>query len=247
MQMVAASKMRTAQQLAIEVRPFVRLLYRIQRMATTHANDFTHPLLEVRPVRMRAVVLVAADKGLCGSLNTNVFRVAAQYNSASTLFLWSRAISPGRGSSRPGKYDIVTVKYTLWTADGRTIDTSSIRAQPSRWTMSELAEGLQLGLALMVAGEARRLWIPPGLSYDWAKSTLVFDVELLNIEAVSDPISDADLLGPPADAPRMPNGVAYRVLRPADSGERPKSETAEQVLTSVYGTSGATTAATTAP
>jgi F-type H+-transporting ATPase subunit gamma len=95
MQMVAASKMRTAQQLAIEVRPFVRLLYRIQRMATTHANDFTHPLLEVRPVRMRAVVLVAADKGLCGSLNTNVFRVAAQYNSASTLF-----ITAGRKASQ---------------------------------------------------------------------------------------------------------------------------------------------------
>ena len=48
MQMVAASKMRKAQQAAIDVRPFARLLYRIQRMATTRAVDFTHPLLEVR-------------------------------------------------------------------------------------------------------------------------------------------------------------------------------------------------------
>jgi F-type H+-transporting ATPase subunit gamma len=87
MQMVAASKMRKAQQLAIEMRPFLRLLYRIQRMATTHADEFTHPLMEARPVRTRAVILVAADKGLCGSLNTNVFRVAAQYDSGSTLFL----------------------------------------------------------------------------------------------------------------------------------------------------------------
>ena len=85
--MVAASKMRKAQQLAIEVRPFVRLFYRIQRAAVTHAGDFTHALLEQRPVRTRAVVLVAADKGLCGALNSNVFRLAAQYDPASTLFL----------------------------------------------------------------------------------------------------------------------------------------------------------------
>ena len=48
MQMVAASKMRKAQQAAIDVRPFVRLLYRIQRQATTRAIEFKHPLLEVR-------------------------------------------------------------------------------------------------------------------------------------------------------------------------------------------------------
>lgn len=85
--MVAASKMRKAQQLAIDVRPFVRLLYRIQRAATIHAHDFTHPLLEVRPVHTTAVILVAADKGLCGALNSNVFRAAAPYDVASTLFI----------------------------------------------------------------------------------------------------------------------------------------------------------------
>ncbi len=47
------------------------------------AMDFTHPLLEVREVRKRAVILVAADKGLCGALNTNVFRLAAQFDPAS--------------------------------------------------------------------------------------------------------------------------------------------------------------------
>jgi F-type H+-transporting ATPase subunit gamma len=87
MQMVAASKMRKAQQLAIEARPFVRLFYRIQRAAAMHAREFSHPLLEVRPVRARAVILVAADKGLCGALNSNVFRMAAQYDTPSTVFL----------------------------------------------------------------------------------------------------------------------------------------------------------------
>ena len=51
MHMVAASKMRKAQQLAIEVRPFVQMLYRIQRIATTRPIDFVDPLLAVREVR----------------------------------------------------------------------------------------------------------------------------------------------------------------------------------------------------
>jgi len=87
MQMVAASKMRKAQQAAIVPRPFVLLLYRIQRAATTLPIAFTHPLLEVREVRRRAVILVAADKGLCGPLNTNVFRLAAQFDPATTVFI----------------------------------------------------------------------------------------------------------------------------------------------------------------
>ena len=87
MQMVAASKMRKAQQNTLMTRPFVQLLYRIQRHATTHAREFTHPLMEVREVRKRAVILVGTDKGLCGALNTNLFRVAAQFDPATTMFI----------------------------------------------------------------------------------------------------------------------------------------------------------------
>ena len=87
MQMVAASKMRKAQQAAINVRPFVRLLYSIQRLATTRAIDFTHPLLQARPVNKRAVILVASDKGLCGALNSNLFRLAGRYDPHSTIFI----------------------------------------------------------------------------------------------------------------------------------------------------------------
>ena len=87
MQMVAASKMRKAQQATLATRPFGQLLYRIQRYATTHAPDFTHPLLAVREVRQRAVILVGTDKGLCGSLNSNLFRLAAQFDPATTLYI----------------------------------------------------------------------------------------------------------------------------------------------------------------
>jgi F-type H+-transporting ATPase subunit gamma len=79
--------MRKAQDAALSSAPFARALYRMQRSATTRVMDFRHPLLEEREVRRRAVVLVAGDKGLCGALNTNVFRVAAQYPAESTVYI----------------------------------------------------------------------------------------------------------------------------------------------------------------
>lgn len=87
MQMVAAAKMFKAQQAALTTRPFARLLYRIQRRATTNVRDFTDPLIEERPVRKRAVILFGTDRGLCGALNSNLFRMAAQFDPATTLFI----------------------------------------------------------------------------------------------------------------------------------------------------------------
>jgi F-type H+-transporting ATPase subunit gamma len=95
MQMVAASKMRKAQEAAIVARPFGRLVYSIQREATRRMGEYTHPLLEVREVRRRAVILVGADKGLCGPLNSNVLRIAAKFDPSTTIF-----ISAGRRASQ---------------------------------------------------------------------------------------------------------------------------------------------------
>jgi F-type H+-transporting ATPase subunit gamma len=95
MQMVAASKMRKAQEAALAGRPFVARLYRFQREATTLMGEFSHPLLEKREVCKRAIILVAADKGLSGPLNSNLFRLAAAFDPASTLF-----ITAGRKASQ---------------------------------------------------------------------------------------------------------------------------------------------------
>jgi F-type H+-transporting ATPase subunit gamma len=57
------------------------------RSALTHTRVFANPLVEIREVRTRCVVLVAADKGLCGALNTNVFRLAAQFDPQSTIYI----------------------------------------------------------------------------------------------------------------------------------------------------------------
>ncbi|HTD56013.1 MAG TPA: ATP synthase F1 subunit gamma, partial [Silvibacterium sp.] len=95
MELVAASKLRKAQERALAGRPFARLLYRIQREATTRLGDFTHPLLEKREVTGRAVILIAADRGLCGALNSNLFRLASDLDPQSTVF-----ITAGRKASQ---------------------------------------------------------------------------------------------------------------------------------------------------
>jgi F-type H+-transporting ATPase subunit gamma len=87
MQMVAASKMRKAQQAAISRQPFMRLLYRMQREVTARMGELNHPLLEQREVHKRAVILIATDRGLCGALNGNLFRLAQQFDPESTVFV----------------------------------------------------------------------------------------------------------------------------------------------------------------
>ena len=145
----------------------------------------------------------------------------------------SRVVSPGSGTVHPGPRDVLTVNYTMWTEDGRTIDASSRRGQPGRWTIDQSMEGLRLGLPLMVAGETRRFWIPLEMTHGWTKSALVFDVELLRIDAVEAP-TDAELLGPPADAMRTPSGVAYKVLRSSSLSDHPKPTSTVKIRYSAW-------------
>src|ERR1043165_7082535 len=74
MQTVAASKMRRAQQSALAGRPYAELMNSVLSQVVLYSEDRSNPLLEVRPVKTRAVVLVSSDKGLAGALNTNLFR-----------------------------------------------------------------------------------------------------------------------------------------------------------------------------
>ncbi len=87
MQMVAASKMRKAQQMALAGRPYADLMASFVATVTTHAGDFVHPLTQQRPVHRRAVIVVSTDKGLCGPLNSNLFREAAQFDANTTLYI----------------------------------------------------------------------------------------------------------------------------------------------------------------
>jgi F-type H+-transporting ATPase subunit gamma len=78
MQMVAAAKMRKAQQAALVGRPYAELMNEVLAQASRRTAVFEHPLMEARPVKKRAVILVSTDRGLCGGLNSNLFREAAK-------------------------------------------------------------------------------------------------------------------------------------------------------------------------
>jgi F-type H+-transporting ATPase subunit gamma len=95
MQMVAASKMRKAQQAAIAARPYAALMNDVLGNVTFYAGDFTHPLMEKREGRKRAVILIGTDKGLCGALNSNLMREAVKFDKANTVY-----ITAGRKASQ---------------------------------------------------------------------------------------------------------------------------------------------------
>jgi F-type H+-transporting ATPase subunit gamma len=86
MQMVAASKMRRAQQSALAGREYAGLLNRVLVSLSERVESGSHPLLAERPVRRELVLLVSTDKGLCGALNSNLFREAARLDPAATAF-----------------------------------------------------------------------------------------------------------------------------------------------------------------
>ena len=95
MQMVAASKMRKAQQIALAGRPYAALMNEVLAEVTANAGDFSHPLTETRAVRKRGVILIGTDKGLCGALNSNLMREAAKFDKETTIY-----ITAGRKASQ---------------------------------------------------------------------------------------------------------------------------------------------------
>src|SRR5947207_14860077 len=74
MQMVAASKMRRAQQHALAGRPYAGLMNKVLVSLQKRTDPKLHPLLEVRPLKKELVLIISTDKGLAGALNTNLFR-----------------------------------------------------------------------------------------------------------------------------------------------------------------------------
>jgi len=82
MKMVAASKLRRAQDRIMNARPYAVQMQRVLRSVATHVDPSAHPLLTVReagPDSKTLVIVVTADKGLCGSFNTNAIKAGASF------------------------------------------------------------------------------------------------------------------------------------------------------------------------
>ncbi len=74
MEMVAASKMRKAQDRMESSRPYADKIRTVIGHLNEASQDFRHPYLTERPIKRVGYILVSTDRGLCGGLNTNLFR-----------------------------------------------------------------------------------------------------------------------------------------------------------------------------
>jgi len=107
MQMVAATKMRRAQQAAIALRPYASRLDEMTAniYAGVGPNEVSHPLLQRRNKSGKtAVVVLTSEKGLCGPLNTNLLRDVLKNDGAGKVY-----VSVGR----KGRQVLVRLKKNL--------------------------------------------------------------------------------------------------------------------------------------
>ena len=78
MELVAASKMKKAQQAALAGRPYAELMARMLAALANRVDEAHHPFLTSREVRIRGIILVTSDKGLAGPLNANLFKLVTE-------------------------------------------------------------------------------------------------------------------------------------------------------------------------
>jgi F-type H+-transporting ATPase subunit gamma len=119
MKMVSAAKLKRAQDRVITARPFAnKMIEVLGALAARTDEDFHHPLLDVRGEERYLLVLVTADKGLCGAFNTNLIKAAQAFvreNSGKQIEILAvgrkgRDFFRRRGASLVGEYISVTGK-----------------------------------------------------------------------------------------------------------------------------------------
>src|SRR5678816_365987 len=80
MKMVSAAKLKRAQDRVVTARPFAnKMIEVLGQLAKRTDEDFRHPLLDLRGDERYLLVLITADKGLCGAFNTNLTKAAQAF------------------------------------------------------------------------------------------------------------------------------------------------------------------------
>ncbi|ERS86231.1 F0F1 ATP synthase subunit gamma [Marinobacter sp. EVN1] len=75
MEMVAASKMRKAQERMQATRPYAEKMRQVIGHIAKSNKDYRHPFMQEREVKRIGYIVVSSDRGLCGGLNTNAFKL----------------------------------------------------------------------------------------------------------------------------------------------------------------------------
>jgi F-type H+-transporting ATPase subunit gamma len=138
MKMVAASKLRRAQERVQHARPFAKQMLRVLNSLATRVDPASHPLLDERQVQKAGgrtlLVVITADRGLCGSFNTNVIKSSATFITESRDREVALGLVGRRGRdyfARRGfdiRYERINLFATLRFEDGQDIAKAAISA-----------------------------------------------------------------------------------------------------------------------
>jgi F-type H+-transporting ATPase subunit gamma len=122
MKMVAAAKLRRAQERMFAARPYAGGLRQVLASVATRVDISAHPLLQTRePERNVVVVVVTADRGLCGAFNANVIR-AAQNFIRENAFEGVELLTIGRKASDFFRRRPIPIRRSVFVAQALSLD-----------------------------------------------------------------------------------------------------------------------------
>ncbi|RMG01662.1 MAG: ATP synthase F1 subunit gamma [Acidobacteria bacterium] len=128
MKMVAAAKLRRAQERVVAARPFAQKMAEVlENLSARITEDFSHPLLDARADKKYLIVLVTADRGLCGAFNANLIKTAHSFmqEHQDKTFQMIPIGRKGRDFFRRRKIDF-PAEYINLTAKGRAEYTDAV-------------------------------------------------------------------------------------------------------------------------
>jgi F-type H+-transporting ATPase subunit gamma len=136
LKMVAASKLRRAQERVVAARPFAREARRTLESIASRVDQTAHPLLAVRPgaaTGATMLIVIASDRGLCGSFNTNIMKAVGRFlrdnpGRPVSLGLVGRKSREGLGRRGvPVRFEHVNLPKVIHFAEAETIAAPAVQ------------------------------------------------------------------------------------------------------------------------
>jgi len=154
-----------------------------------------------------------------------------------------KVLKAGTGTAKPKADDTVTCHYRGTLLDGKEFDSSYTRGEPAKFALNRVIKGWTEGVQLMTVGSKWQFFIPAGLAYGDAGSpprippfaTLMFEIELIGIQAAGDDKSAAGATAQPvtSDIIKVPSkaeldkGAKIEVIKAADLEKLQKQQPAK--------------------
>jgi F-type H+-transporting ATPase subunit gamma len=147
MKMVAAAKLRRAQERVVGARPYAKLLSNVLASVTAKAGDVKHPLLAVREEKRVIVVVVAGDRGLAGAFNSNVNKATQHLIAAHSEWTDVRVLPAGKKALefwKRRKYPLTEKTYPAVFASLRYADAREIATYLSEEFLAEKVDAVYI-------------------------------------------------------------------------------------------------------